>query len=171
VTQGIKTYPYQPKKWIMLLGFVFFGLAAWLMVHQALTFDRGVNIVIIRHIIELPITPEYAPMFFWILAGLSVVLSLIGLYALICAFTSKAQIVISNDSISAPANIFRLNKIITIPYSEIISVKQQSVGSNRFLKIIHTKGKLSISNQQVPKNAMFDEIADLLFKQLKKTVQ
>ena len=129
--QSPKTYPYQPKKWIMLLCFVFFGLAAWFMVHQAITFDRGVNIVIIKRIIELPITPEYAPMFFWIMAGFSAIMSLIGLYGVIYAFISKTHIVLTTDSISLPSSMFNPNKIITVPYNAIISVEQQSVQGNR----------------------------------------
>lgn len=157
-----KSYPYKPKKLLMIACIPLFGFGSWFLAETALTNDRGINYIVSRGILEIPISVSEATFIFWVLSVLSGVLTFVTLYGLYCAFTSKAQVVLTNESISIPSGIFQPSKTKTIPFNEILSLEVTEVHKVRHLKIFYQKGKAQLNDGMLPKKTMFDEIMDTI---------
>src|SRR5438128_2194224 len=96
MAQPLKAYPYKPKIWLMLLCVLMFGLGTWFMINVALTHERGLKLILIRRIIEIPMSPEHATIVYWVLAAIGAMTAFFGFYALVCAIFSKAQVIVTN---------------------------------------------------------------------------
>ncbi len=152
-------YPYKPKVVIMLLGVLFFGCAAWLLAYEAQTNDQGITLVFIRHVVELTLDSYQAAIMLWILAGLSFALALMCVCGLYLAFTSHAEVTLTNTTITIPdSGIFSFKKGRTILFKDIHSLEILIINKIRFLRIIDTNGKIDIASSMLPKKGMLDEI-------------
>ena len=158
------SYPYKPKKSIMIVGFFFFALCAYILMEMAQTNDRGLKL----HIpfgLELSFSPSEAILFHWILCALSCAMSFLSILGLICVYRAsnvKAEIVLTNKRMFIPSSIFNPRKILVIRYAEILSLQLHHIGRIRFLKIIHKKGKIYLRESFLPQKFMFDEIVRIL---------
>ena len=161
-TTSPKSYPYKPKRLIMLLCIILFGLASWFFAEMAFTSDRGLNLILYRHVLEFSFSPSEAAICHWVLSVVSAAMSLLGLFGLYMALTSKAQLILTTKEISIPSGLFKPNKSVTIPFSEILSLEVHKVNNIRFLKIIHPKGKTQVNDSLLPEKIMFDEIFERL---------
>lgn len=162
MTQFPISYSYKPKKWIMVVGFFFFALGAYLLIKEAQTNDQGLKLIFINPVWELSFSPSEATLYYWALGTLSSMMSFLGLFNLYLALTSRAKIVLTNKEISIPSSMFNPRKILIIPFKEILSLEYHHVGSIRFLRIVHQKGKIYLNDRFLPKKTMFDEIASIL---------
>lgn len=152
------SYPYKPKKWLGVVCIVLFGFGAWFLGYQAQTHDNGINLIVYRHILEIPLSAQEATLLLWGITILSAVMSLLGFLVLYKAFISKAELVLANDRIIVPVGVFNFNKTQTILYAEIHSAQIFKINGNRFLRLIHENGKLDVSGSMLPAKSVLDDI-------------
>jgi hypothetical protein len=156
------SYPYKPKKLIMVICFVFFGLGTWIFAEVVQTNDRELNLVLVRHVMEFSFSPTQATLFYWGLSACSAVMSLLGLFSLYRALTSKSRMVLTKEKIIVPLGLLKHNKTLTISFKEICSLKFCKAHHQRFLTIVHDKGKIQLSESMRPKKVTLDEILNIL---------
>ena len=133
--------PYKPKAWLMLAGVVFFGACLAVFVAQLLGGRLGTLDLIV----------------FGLLAVASVVFVVIGLVAFFSALTSKIEIVVTKDSISAPkSGIAR--KSVTVQFRDQIGLDVTAVGRQKFLDLSHPGGTLNIAAQSLPKGVSPEDL-------------
>ena len=156
-----KLYPYKPKKLIMLLAFVFFAVAAGFIGAEAQTNEVGLDLVLFKQVME-SFNPVEATRFYWVLAFISALFSLVGLLGLYKAFTSQSVLILTEETITIPGGIFSIKKEKVVEFADIISLELSKVNSIRFLKIIHNNGQVSVSDSMLPNKNMLDEICEYL---------
>ena len=158
-----KKYPYKPQKLTLFLGIPFFGCAAWFLAHEAQLNDQGITLVFIRHIIELTLDTNQATYLLWGLAVLSALIALLCLYGLYLSLTSKAELVLTDTSITIPTTgIFSCKKGRTIHFTDIHSLEILTINKIPFLRIVDSKGKMDISSSLLPKKTIIDEIYNII---------
>ncbi len=149
-------YPYKPKLIVFILSIAFFVACAAVLGYVAATNDRG---LILNGIIKF--SENGATIFYWCLAGASVLLALFGVLGLVKGITSKREVLATQEAISAPKSGVS-NKIITINYSGIIDLNVQVIQKQKFLNIFYSEGKLSIPQSMLPSKKAFEELADFV---------
>jgi hypothetical protein len=93
--------PYKVNKIIFILAIVIFGVGAVYMGDIAITNSRG---LIVNRILEF--STQGATIIYWVMAGVSSAIAIVGGFGLIKSFVSKREIVISSNSITSPKNGF-----------------------------------------------------------------
>lgn len=156
------SFPYKPKKFIMIICFVFFGLCTWILAEIGQTNEQGLNLILIRHVVEISFSPSQAALFYWALAACGGLFSLLGIFGFYKALTSQSQVIIFDKEIIIPLGMFNKSKTVTVPFKDIHSIELLKVHHQRILKIIHDKGKTQLSDVMLPNKAMLDEIYNIL---------
>jgi hypothetical protein len=151
-------YPYKPKSMTAVVVMVFFAACAAVLAHEADTNDRG---LIINRIIEL--SPSQATVFYWVLAGLSVLFVIGGLFMLVRSFAAPRRVSLTRDSLISPKAGFS-KQVLTIPYASIRKLEVTKVQRQRFLMVYYDKHKISIPQSLLPNQAAFDELYNKLSK-------
>jgi hypothetical protein len=160
---GPLEYPYRPKVWIMLLGILFFGACAAGLVNEAQGNDRG---LILNGILEL--SPGGATIFYWCVAGASVALGVLAVLGCIAGLRTPRVVRLTATDISAPKFLFSRTETV-VPIAEFLDVHVQRVARERFLKIKHRKGKLTISQGHLPDRQAFDDLCAALADRLTRS--
>jgi len=141
-----------------LIAILFFTGCTLVLGNVALSNDRG---LILNRIIEL--SKENATIFYWCVTAGSGLLVATGLLGLISGLTSKKEIVLSENGISAPRSGIS-KKIISVKYSDITELTMQAVQKQRFLNIIHPGGKLTIPQSMLPNKQAFEDLVKIVSK-------
>lgn len=158
----IKEYAYKPKKFMMLLGIILFGLGSWFFLSEALTNDQSL-VISIRNIgIDFSLTPTEATMFFWILCISGFSFTFIAIWGIYKAILADGKITLTDKSITAPAGLFSKAKILTVPYKDIQSLQVRSVNRIHFLEIIHENGKMTINDSMLSEKSQLHEIVTII---------
>jgi hypothetical protein len=161
-------YPYKPKKLKMFLSFFFFLLCTVGLAYFAETNDRGLDLVIIKRIVEISFSTSGASTLLWCLSVTSLLMSMAGLFGLYSAFTSKAELIITDKEIIVPGGTFSAHKTKTIPFKDIISLTQTNVAGQHLLKIVHQNGSSTINGGFLPQKKLFDDIYNQLAQAMPK---
>ncbi|OAD22673.1 membrane protein [Candidatus Thiomargarita nelsonii] len=149
-------FPYKQKIVVSLLGILFFCVCMLCLGHLALTNDRG---MILNQIIEFSV--EGATIFYWCLTVASGLFVIFGILGLMIGLTTKKEIIITENEISAPKSGIS-KKIVSVKYSEITEMNIQSIQKERFLQIFYQGGRLSIPQSMLPSKQAFEELVNLV---------
>lgn len=144
--------PYKPNKIIFIVIITFFAICAYLIGNIASTNDSG---IIINRIFEFSI--QNTTIFYWIMSGASSLFVVTGVFVLIKSIVSDREIVISETSITSPKSGFSKLDIM-VNFSDITNITIQTIQKTKILNIEHTNGKLSIPNNMLPSNQVFEEL-------------
>ena len=144
--------PYKPNKVIFLFLTAFFGVSSVVLVNKAMNNERG---LVLNKIVEM--SSASASVFYWILAAVSIALSLLGIYSLLKSVAGKLEVVITENSITAPKSGIS-KKTVEVSYSDIRSMNVQTIQKTKILNIEHVDGKLSIPNSMLPNKESFDHL-------------
>lgn len=145
-------YPYRPRPGVMLIACLAFAACAVWLGWVAYTNDRG---LILNGIFEFE--TGGATIFYWSIAGLSALMAILGFARTLIGLFSNQHLQISRSQLSAPQSMFSASNTV-IPFSSITGVQLQTVRSQRFLRIQHQKGKLTIAAINLPDATAFDTI-------------
>ena len=146
---------------VMLLASLFFLACGAGMAYSALTNEQG---LIINGIITLG--PDGATIFYWVIAVLSAVFVLGGLWAIIVGLTSDRTLTITEDGIRAPKSGYS-RQYVTINFPDIFKVSIQTVSKQRFITLLHRTGKLSIAQSMLPDKEAFEEVVRIITQKVK----
>ncbi|HEB86009.1 MAG TPA: hypothetical protein ENI68_03195 [Gammaproteobacteria bacterium] len=149
-------FSYKPNIVVFILSSVVLAGIAVGMAYIAYTNEQG---LILNGIIELSI--EGATVFHWSLAVACGTLAIFGAVAVVGASTSKREIIVSGNIISAPKSGFS-KKIIMINLAEVTDVNIQSVQKQKFLNIIHPSKKLAIPQAMLTSKQLFEKLTELV---------
>ncbi|MBI3561819.1 MAG: hypothetical protein HY080_08895 [Gammaproteobacteria bacterium] len=149
-------FPYKPNVVIMILSTVTMASIALGLGYIAKTNDRG---LILNRVIEFSV--EGATIFYGCLAVACGVLAIFGVIATIIGLTTKKEILLTRSSISAPKSAIS-KKILTIPFKDVTKINIQTVQKQKFLHIIHARGKLTIPQNMLPSKKLFEELTTLI---------
>lgn len=154
-------FSYKPNIYIFILTtLLFIGFTAGLA-YVAKTNEQG---LILNRIIEFSV--EGATIFYWCLASASAIFVLFGALLIIGGFTSKKEIILSGNSITAPKSGIS-KKTLTIHYSEVSDINIESVQKQNFLNIVHSNGKLTIPQSMLSSKHAFEELTEFIEKHVK----
>jgi hypothetical protein len=145
-------YPYQARAGIMLACIAFFGACAAVMVHAAVTNDRG---LIVNGLFEFGMAG--ATVFYWCVAGVSAIFVLMGVLGLVSGMKNPGSIRLTATELSAPKNGFS-RKATRIPLLEIVDVGVQEIQKQRFLTVHHRSGKLNVAQSLLPNSEAFEKL-------------
>jgi hypothetical protein len=145
-------YPYKPKPWVVLLAAAFFGAIALFMSQEALTNDRG---LILNGLIELSV--RGATIFYWCIAAIGAAFVAIAVPMFIVGLVSKTVLTVTATDLAAPRSAFS-KRATVIRLADIKQIVVQTVQKQRFMKVHHSGGNLSIAQSMLPSAAAFDEI-------------
>lgn len=149
-------YSYKPKPWRVLLGAAFFAAIAVFMSNEALTNDRG---LILNGLIELSV--RGASIFYWTVAAVGSVFVAAAIPLFIAGLVSRSVITVTVTELAAPRTALSRH-VIVIRLSDIKQVAVQTVQKQRFLKVHHCGGNLSIAQSMLPSATAFDELHAVL---------
>lgn len=149
-------YPYKPKVVIFLFATVFFAGCALVLGNVAINNERG---LILNRIFEF--SAGAATVFYWCLTAASGLFIILGLMGLIFGLTSRKEIIITENGITAPKSGLS-KKNISISFSDITNINIQSVQKQELLNIFYKDGKLTIPQSMLPNKQSFDELVNLL---------
>ena len=149
-----------PNMKLFVLVMIFFGACAAVLFHVARTNDRG---VVINHLIEL--SANGASYFFGALALASLGFVLIAIVAIYRGFTSEREVIVSDDSITAPKSAIS-KRTVTFRFEDVNTMKVQKVQKTRVLHLATHQGKLSIPNNMIPGKTGFDDLVALVSSRL-----
>ena len=153
-------YPYKPKIVVFLLSTLFFVGCTLVFANMALTNDRG---LLLNKIIEF--STEEATLFYWGLGAASAAFVIIGIAGLLSNFTTKKEVVLTEDGITAPKSGIS-KKIVSVKFSEITDLYVQSIHRQRLFNIVHQSGKLVIPQSMLPNKQAFEELIDLVAERI-----
>ena len=145
-------FPYKPNAMIFFLAIGFFGVCAGILGAVAISNDKG---LVINRLIEM--SPESATNFYWVITVLSVALVLLGLAGLVKSISSNREIVLTENSITAPKNLFSKTDV-SIEFANITGIDVQTIQKTKLLNISHLNGKLSIPNNMLPDKEAFENL-------------
>ena len=143
--------PFKPKILPMLLGTLFFAALGGFFL-MLLMGDGAVDSGRLGRF-----APETQQTILWILAGCSIVFVLLGLFGLFKNVTSKAEIVITDRTITAPKNGFA-TRGTTIRLEDLTGMDVIAVAKQRFLRLQHVAGKLDIAEQSLPRGTSVEDL-------------
>jgi len=149
-------FPYKPKIVVFLLSILFSCVCMLVLGNIALTNDRG---LILNQIIEFSV--EGATIFYWCLTVASGLFVIFGILGLMSGLTTKKEIIITENEISAPKSGIS-KKIVSVKYSEITEMNIQSIQKQRFLHIFYQGGRLTIPQSMLPSKQAFEELVNLV---------
>ena len=149
-------YHYRPKWTIIVLCVLFFGAGALVLGTKANSNDRG---LIISGVIEL--SANGATIFYWVLAALSFGFVVIAGFLAVVRLTLHQRIVVGENCIAFPRSRWSSEEV-TVPYNEIADVSASEVSGQRFLKIVYSGGKFTITASMLPRKEDFDEIYEAI---------
>jgi hypothetical protein len=145
-------FPYRPNPWKMLLACVFFAGCALVMGSEAIFDDRG---LIIDRVIRLG--PSEARTFNWCVAAISAAFVPFGIFAFCAGLWSGHQLSMSQTELSVPSFLFSQKPTI-VKLADIQRVNLRVIKKRRFLNILYSGGKLTISESLLPSPAAFEEL-------------
>jgi len=145
-------FPYRPNPWTMLLACIFFAGGALFMGNEAIFNDRG---LIIDRVIDLG--PSGATTFYWCITAICVAFVAIGIPAFFASLWSDHYLSMSQTQLSVPRFLFS-RKPTVVKLVDIQRINLQVVKRKRFLNILHSGGKLTISESLLPSPAAFKEL-------------
>lgn len=154
-------FPYKPNLIVFILSSFVMSSIAVGVGYIAKTNEQG---LILNRIIEF--SRDGATIFYWGLSVACGVLAIFGVMAVVGSLTSKKEIIISNNIISAPKSGIS-KKIITINLGEVTDVNIQSVQKQKFLNIVHPNQKLTIPQSMLPSKKIFEELTELVVSSVK----
>lgn len=149
-------HPYKPRLKGTLLGMAFFAACAAIMASAAIGNDRG---LIIDGIIRLE--TRGATIFYWSVAGISAAFVPLFIAMLVVRLTIDARLTLSPTELSAPRSAFARENTV-VRRADIAGVSLETVQKQRFLKVHHAGGTLTILNSCLPSDAAFDEVCEAL---------
>lgn len=145
-------YDYRPKWTIIVWCALFFGANAFVLGAKANRNDRG---LIINGIFEL--SRDGATVFYWVLAVLSIGFVVIAGFLAIVRLTLHQRIALGETCITIPRSRWSSEEV-TVPFSEIVEVSESKVSGQRFLKLVYSRGKFTLTASMLPSKEDFDEI-------------
>lgn len=143
----ILNYPYRPKLWGTLGGFIFFGLITIQFGYAAVTNTSGVRVD------GIELDASEATIFYWCLTVGSAAFILLGAASLVAILFREHRAVMTDSYIAAPKTIFNRGPTI-VRFSDIKHISLRSVRKIQFLDIQHIGGKLTIAGSLLPKQAV-----------------
>ena len=144
--------PYKPNTILFIFVILFFGACAGIAGNEAISNDRG----LILNGINL--SPQQATLFYWFIAGSSLLFVLAAVVTLVKGIGSNREIVISDHSITSPKNGLS-NTDITVYFCDITNMRIVTVQTTKILTIDYSGGKsLSIPNSVLPNKQAFEEL-------------
>lgn len=144
-------FPYKPKTLTMVLVFLFFGACTAVFLMQLFSDDLGAS----RRLRGF--APETQRMIYWVLTGGATVLAALGLFGVLRSLTSKSEVVITDEAISAPKSGLS-SKIETVPFAQLAGMDVTGIGRQKFLVLHHSGRKLNIAAQSLPKGMTVEEL-------------
>lgn len=159
------SYPYRPKRWVMVLVCGFFGVCAYFLGHEAMHNDRG---LILNGVIHF--SRNGATIFYWCMALICAVATVAGIMGLIAAFGSEHQLTLTATELSAPRSVLSREPTV-VRLADILNVELQLVRKERYLKIVHSGGNLTISESYLPDQRVFEDFCTALARRMPKFAQ
>lgn len=144
----------------MALAALFFGCGAIFFAHVARSNNQA---LILDRIVVL--TPWGATIFWWVLAAISIGFVLGAAVAMIHGITRTQRIVLTPRAIIVPRSRWSTAEI-AIPYVCIMEVTETRAKNYRFLKIVHSDGKVEINGSMLATSADFDDLRSVLAQRI-----
>lgn len=136
----------------MALASLFFGAAAVIMGHIASDNARG---LVINGIIHLG--PEGATILMWSIAAMGAVFVAFSVPLMVVGLVSKRRLTLSATELSVPKYGFSRSYTV-LRLADIRHMSTHAVNRQRFLRLVHAHGKLTITASLLPSLAVFEEL-------------
>lgn len=149
-------FDYRPRWTIILLCVLFFGAGAAFMGAKAAGNDRG---LILNGILEL--SPAGATIFYWVISALCLAFVALAAVMAVVRLMIPQRITLSEKSITVPRSRWSSEEVV-IPYATISECNLSEVSGQRFVKIVHPGGTVTLTASMLPRNEDFDEICSAL---------
>ena len=146
------SHPYRPKPWTMALAGAFFGAIAITMGREALLNERG---LVISGLIHLG--PGGATVFYWGIAAVAAAFVVVAVPAFVMGLVSTRRLTLDAAELSVPGSVFARAPTV-VRLADIRSVSMSVIQKRRFFEIVHTQGKLTLSESLLPSPAAFEEL-------------
>ncbi len=154
------TFNYKPKLLMMIFFVVFSGVMAALIGDSALTNDRGLVINRIFRFSQLTTT-----IIAWAMCIMFIWLTLIGILGVIKSLRSPKKIILGSTAFTAPKRVIS-NKIISIPYSEIVDIVDQRVQRQVNLIVKGRNETINVSRSSMASKQQFQEMRNALIERV-----
>ncbi|MCI4670961.1 MAG: hypothetical protein MRZ79_22685 [Bacteroidia bacterium] len=154
-----KKYPYGSKWAPLILGLLSFLAASIGLQYFARTNDEGINIM---RMIYLP--PSSATIFFWVLFGGSILLTLMTIMGIYFRAKGIQYLEVKEDRIIIPGHGF-IQKPAEILFSKIQEITEVHVYQNTILNIETGEKKRSMLKNYLSKKSDYEEIRSFISKQ------
>jgi hypothetical protein len=161
MSEGEREYTYKPRWTVILACAAFFGLAAGILGIKAWSNDRG---LLINGIIEL--SADAATVFYWILCALGVGFVAVAVLLACHRLLYRQRIAFTATSLIVPKSRWSSEESI-IEYNAVVGLAMEKVSGQQFLRIMHTKGKHTITASLLPSQADFEEVCALLAERVR----
>ena len=146
------SHPYRPKPWTMALAGAFFGAITLFMGREAIFNERG---LVISGLIHLG--PSGATVFYWGVAAVAAAFVVVALPAFVVGLVSTRRLTLDATELSVPGSVFSRAPTV-VRLADIRQVSMSVIQKRRFFEIVHTQGKLTLSESLLPSPAAFEEL-------------
>jgi hypothetical protein len=150
----MQSYDYRPNAGKMVLAIVFFAVCAGVG-YLATTDNKA---LLIDGVIYL--TPDQAKIFWWVITGLSVAMSLGGVLGLIQAMIGDQRLKLTDEAVTLPKSAFGW-ATVTIPYHDIVALGITAVRNQRFLRIKTARKTYTIMESRLNRQS-FETVCRLI---------
>jgi len=157
MSQVLRQYPCKPRWRDVLLGAGFFGACTATFVHLAATNEGG---VVINGIIRL--SPLWAKVFFWTLAGLSFAFVLGSALMAYMRLTARVRIAITADGMLFPTGRWGSGKECHVPFARIVAVKRLDYKGMSYLYVYADGLRYTVQGFMLPRKGDLEEIIALV---------
>ena len=137
-------FEYRPRMTVIVATVLFFGACAVVIGMKAASNDRG---LVIDRLIELG--PEGATIFYWACAAASLAFVAVAGLMLIVRVKVRQRITLTEDAVVVPRSRWS-NEERTIPFQDIIELRDITTAGQKFLKITHPDGKFMLIASMLP---------------------
>ncbi len=149
-------YTYKPPVIMMIFAAIFFGACTPVMYHLASTNNQGADI---EYFIQLNV--EQATLFYWVLFGFSIILTLLGVLGAIQSIFNPRKLVLGENEIVLPCD-FLLRNTARINYKDIQNLEESEISGQTFL-YLHTRNKkYSIIASHLPNKETYISVRNKL---------
>jgi hypothetical protein len=156
VTIKPRKIPCRPRVAPLIQGAAFFFVCGVILAWSASTENRG-----IRLLGFVTLSPQKASIFYWLLAAMSFVFVLVGLFVCFAGIRSSVFLELASHAIVIPRELGG-KRFRRIPYREIMRISELNVAGTKSLGIQTIQGLYWVSASVLPGTEDYEMLKQLL---------
>ncbi len=147
-----REYEYKARWSTIVVAAILFGAAAIVLAAKAESNDRG---LVINGIVEL--STDGATLFYTVLSAVSIVFVILAGILACLRIAAPQRVALTRESVVVPRSSWSRRET-SVGFRDITGLSVSEVYGQRFLKVLHAHGKVTLAASMLPRREDFDDI-------------